>query len=196
MKKSALFSVLFLMLVFVSCQNKQKAPKVKEAKPIVAKIVAVEPLIKELDSVFKIQITAIYTAYNDLKDALVASDSVASAKAAKVVLTALNKGDMSLLKRPAAHNIWMTDKSLLKKQLNKLVKSETLRQQRQVFLDVSKNMIHLVEGFGVNEKVMVQFCPMANDFKGGYWLSLDPKIKNPYFGSKMLTCGSTKRIIK
>lgn len=184
------------MVVFTGCQNKQKASKIKEAKPAVVKIVEVEPLVKELDPVFKTQITAIYTAYNILKDALVASDSIASANAAKAVLTALNKGDMSLLKKAASHSIWMTDKPLLKKQLNKLVKSETLAQQRQVFLDVSKSMIHLVEGFGVNQKVMIQFCPMANDFKGGYWLSTDIKIKNPYYGRKMLTCGSTKRIIK
>jgi len=196
MKKSALFSVLFLMVVFMSCQNKQKAPKVKEAKPVVAKIVAVEPLIKELDSVFKTQITAIYTAYNNLKDTLVASDSTAATSAAKGVLTALNKGDRGLLKRPAAHNIWMTEKPLLKEHLKELIKSTTLSQQRQVFLAVSKSMISLVESFGVNQKVMIQFCPMADGFKGGYWLSLDPKIKNPYFGSKMLTCGSTKRIIK
>ncbi|MFK5891184.1 MAG: DUF3347 domain-containing protein [Flavobacteriaceae bacterium] len=196
MKKSVLYSVSFLMLLFMSCQNKKETPKVKEAKPVVAKIIEVEPLMKDINPVFKTQITAIYTAYNNLKDALVASDSVASITAAKATLMALNKGDMGLLKRAASHSIWMTDKPLLKTQLNKLVKSKTLAQQRQVFLEVSKNMIHLVEGFGVNQKVMVQFCPMANDFKGGFWLSTDAAIKNPYYGSKMLTCGSTKRIIK
>lgn len=196
MKRIILLAVLVALGVFTSCQNKQKAPKVKEAKPVVAKIVEVEPLMKDLNPVFKTQITAIFSAYNNLKEALVASDSVASITAAKATLTALDKGDMGLLKRAASHSIWMTDKPLLKKQLNKLLKSKTLAQQRQVFLEVSKNMIHLVEGFGINQKVMVQFCPMANDFKGGFWLSTDATIKNPYYGSKMLTCGSTKRIIK
>ena len=33
-------------------------------------------------------------------------------------------------------------------------------------------------------------CPMANSDKGGYWLSDDPEIDNPYFGGEMLKCGS------
>jgi len=196
MKRNILLAVLVTLGVFTSCQNKKETPKVKEAKPVAAKIVEVEPLMKDINPAFKAQIITIFTAYNSIKDALVASDSVASVTAAKATLTALDKGDMGLLKRAASHSIWMTDKPLLKKQLNKLVKSKTLAQQRQVFLEVSKNMIHLVEGFGVNQKVMVQFCPMADDFKGGFWLSTDTAIKNPYYGSKMLTCGSTKRIIK
>jgi len=53
----------------------------------------------------------------------------------------------------------------------------------------------LIENFGTSEKVMVQFCPMADDFKGGFWLSKDSAIKNPYFGSRMMTCGSTKKIV-
>jgi membrane fusion protein, copper/silver efflux system len=196
MKKSVLFSVLFLMLLFMSCQNKQEPPKVKEATPKVEAIVEVAPIIEGVDSTFKEQITDIFTAYNGLKNALVASDSVTSITAAKATLTALDKGDMGLLKKPASHKVWMKEKPLLTTQLNKLIKSETLAQQRQIFLDISSSMIHLVEAFGVNQKVMVQFCPMADDFKGGFWLSTDVNIKNPYFGSKMLTCGSTKRIIK
>jgi len=37
---------------------------------------------------------------------------------------------------------------------------------------------------------------MADDNKGGYWLSTEKKIKNPYFGSKMIKCGKVKEIIK
>jgi len=195
MKKSVLYSVLFLLLLFMSCQNKQKAPKVKEAKPVVAKIIEVEPLMKDLNPVFKTQITDIFTAYNGLKDALVASDSVASITAAKAVLTALDKGDMSLLKKSEPHKVWMGQKPILKQNLNKLISEVSLETQRLTFLDISNSMIKLVENFGVNQKVMVQFCPMADDFKGGFWLSTDAAIKNPYFGSKMLTCGSTKKII-
>jgi Cu(I)/Ag(I) efflux system membrane fusion protein len=40
-----------------------------------------------------------------------------------------------------------------------------------------------------------QYCPMAEEGKGAYWLSEQPQIKNPYMGKKMLTCGSTKETI-
>ena len=197
MQKRVLYLMMFLMVILMSCQNKKETtpPKVKKAKSVAAKVVTVQPLMKSLNPDFKVQITDVFTAYNNLKDALVASDSVTVLKATKATIKALDKVDKSLLKRPASQNIWETDKPLLKKQLNKLVTIKSLAQQRQEFLDLSKNMIHLVESFGVNQKVMVQFCPMEDDFKGGYWLSTEAAIKNPYFGSKMLTCGSTKKII-
>ena len=38
--------------------------------------------------------------------------------------------------------------------------------------------------------VYYQYCPMAFNNKGAYWMSQDREIKNPYFGDKMLECGS------
>lgn len=40
-----------------------------------------------------------------------------------------------------------------------------------------------------NAGIYQQFCPMAFNNKGAYWLSNTEEIKNPYFGSKMLECG-------
>jgi len=37
---------------------------------------------------------------------------------------------------------------------------------------------------------------MADDNKGADWLSLEKEIRNPYFGSGMLTCGEVTTIIK
>ena len=42
------------------------------------------------------------------------------------------------------------------------------------------------------EVVYHQFCPMAFNDAGAYWLSGTADIKNPYFGKKMLTCGEVK----
>jgi len=195
MKNILKLSSLVLLLIFTSCQNKTQTPKAKEAKPVTTKVAEIAPKINGVDFAFKLQITAIYNAYNTLKDALVASDAKVSASAVNQFLAALDKGDMSLLKKPASHKVWMAEKPVLKQNLNKMIGDTLLAEQRKAFLELSKSMIVLVENFGVNQKVMVQFCPMANDFKGGYWLSTDAAIKNPYFGSKMLTCGSTKRII-
>jgi hypothetical protein len=38
----------------------------------------------------------------------------------------------------------------------------------------------------IRESVYYQYCPM----KKMYWLSKEETIKNPYYGSKMLTCGN------
>jgi Cu(I)/Ag(I) efflux system membrane fusion protein len=37
--------------------------------------------------------------------------------------------------------------------------------------------------------VYKEYCPMAFDNKGAYWLSESEEIRNPYFGKSMLTCG-------
>ncbi len=39
------------------------------------------------------------------------------------------------------------------------------------------------------QKVYYQYCPMAFNNKGAYWLSNQREILNPYFGNKMLKCG-------
>jgi len=195
MKNILKFVIMGFILTFFNCKNKTTVPKVKDVKLTTDKIKEEKPLINDVDVTFKAEINNVYKAYNQLKDALIASDSVASIAAAKAVITALDKGNMSLLKKNASHKIWMSQKPVLKKNLNKLIGTASLAAQRLAFLDISNSMIKLIENFGINKKVMVQFCPMADDFKGGYWLSTDTKIKNPYFGSKMLTCGSTKRII-
>jgi Cu(I)/Ag(I) efflux system membrane fusion protein len=37
-------------------------------------------------------------------------------------------------------------------------------------------------------------CPMALDNQGADWLQKDPELRNPYFGSMMLRCGSTQNV--
>lgn len=39
----------------------------------------------------------------------------------------------------------------------------------------------------------LDFCPMANNNKGGFWLNIEKEIKNPYFGSSILKCVSVKK---
>ena len=54
-----------------------------------------------------------------------------------------------------------------------------------------------IKMFGLeNTTAYFQYCPMANNDKGAYWLSSKKDILNPYFGDAMLTCGETKETIK
>ncbi|WP_010229981.1 DUF3347 domain-containing protein [Gillisia marina] len=48
----------------------------------------------------------------------------------------------------------------------------------------------------VNKELYVLHCPMANSNKGAFWLSASSEVKNPYYGSAMLTCGEVKDTIK
>ena len=57
-------------------------------------------------------------------------------------------------------------------------------------------MSKTIELFGIGKKVFQQFCPMANSDKGAIWLSSNEIIMNPYFGAKMLKCGTVEKIIE
>jgi Cu(I)/Ag(I) efflux system membrane fusion protein len=58
---------------------------------------------------------------------------------------------------------------------------------------VSDMLYDLIKNTGLKgDTVYHQYCPMAFDDKGAYWLSSQSAIRNPYFGKEMLTCGNTK----
>jgi len=63
-------------------------------------------------------------------------------------------------------------------------------------MSLSKNMYELIKVSKSETPVYYQHCPMANDGKGANWLSKENAIKNPYYGSQMLTCGSIVETIK
>ena len=67
---------------------------------------------------------------------------------------------------------------------------ESCEQQRIPFEKVSTSIYEMAKKAGLkNARVYHQYCPMAFNDKGAYWLSNESDIKNPYFGDKMLECG-------
>jgi Cu(I)/Ag(I) efflux system membrane fusion protein len=102
---------------------------------------------------------------------------------------------MKLLSENDAHMRWMSLAKDIKRSSEAISNTTDIKIQRDHFKDLSSPLIEAVQLFGVNEKVFVEFCPMANNDKGAYWLSKEEKILNPYFGDAMLSCGSVKQVI-
>jgi len=69
-----------------------------------------------------------------------------------------------------------------------------LKSQRIAFSALSDEMAVLVAGNLKSGMIYKDFCPMALG-EGAYWLSSEKEIQNPYFGHKMLKCGSVKEVI-
>jgi Cu(I)/Ag(I) efflux system membrane fusion protein len=44
-------------------------------------------------------------------------------------------------------------------------------------------------------KLIIMYCPMANDNQGADWLQAREPLQNPYFGAMMLKCGEIKETI-
>ncbi len=145
---------------------------------------------------FQNQLAVVFTSYVKLKDALVASDAESAKAEAKETGESLTKVDMKLL-TGAAHNDWMTFVAPMETALNEIESASDIEVQRKAFSNLSDKLYKSVKAFGLGGKeAFYEYCPMAFNDEGGYWLSDQEKIRNPYFGDKMLTCGMVKEKLK
>lgn len=141
------------------------------------------------------QLTAVFDSYFALKDALVKTDGNTASAKAKDLQTAINAVKMEKLTMDV-HTVWMKVLNNLKEDAEHISGTKDISLQRDHFMSLSKNMYELIKIAKPVETVYYQFCPMANDGKGANWLSKESGIKNPYYGSQMLTCGKTVETIK
>ncbi|SHJ04777.1 efflux RND transporter periplasmic adaptor subunit [Algibacter luteus] len=145
---------------------------------------------------FQEQLKVVYNDYIKLKDALVKEDSKNTSDNATSLLNNLSKVDMKLLTDNNAHTHWMSLVKEIQSSATFISKTSDIKEQRDHFKHLSSHLINAVQLFGVKEKVYVEFCPMADNNNGAYWLSKVEKVINPYFGEAMLTCGEVKQVIE
>ncbi len=125
----------------------------------------------------------IFAQYYAIKDALVSGNaSLANTKAIAFVKTVAD--DTAL---PEAN------RAAVVKDAAKIAATKDLKKQREYFSAFSEQMFVLAKSTQLNsEPVYKAYCPMAK----GSWLSSSSAIKNPYYGSAMLTCGKVVETIK
>ena len=73
---------------------------------------------------------------------------------------------------------------------------ELLEGPDENFDTLSKNIYELIKVSKQETPTYYQFCPMANNGKGANWLSKENVVKNPYYGSMMLSCGKVTETIR
>lgn len=113
--------------------------------------------------------------YIPVKDALVSGDGKAASEAIGTFYKAVkNEGDFA-------------QKSELLKASEKLNKAgNNIEAQRAALHDVSTVLWKIVKKADkLKSPVYYQYCPM----KKSNWISTEKDVKNPYYGSAMLTCG-------
>ena len=141
------------------------------------------------------ELSAIYDAYFTLKDALVNTDGAAASNASKELVKSIALVQMNKLENDV-HMVWMQVFKNLEKDAALISKTTAPNKQREAFDTLSENIYLLAKVSEQETPVYLQHCPMANDGKGANWLSREEAIKNPYYGSKMLTCGKVTATIK
>ncbi|HZJ79533.1 MAG TPA: efflux RND transporter periplasmic adaptor subunit [Dysgonamonadaceae bacterium] len=163
--------------------------------PTYESISSVERLT-DINTTFKTQLTKVYNAYLKMNDAFVDSNAKNVASEAKEVIKAIKSVDMALLKGDA-HMEWMDQLEILNKTIGVISQSDDIEKQRHEYIQFNLAFYESVKMFGLhNVTTYFQYCPMANNDKGAYWLSASEGILNPYFGDVMLTCGETKEVVR
>jgi Cu(I)/Ag(I) efflux system membrane fusion protein len=75
-------------------------------------------------------------------------------------------------------------------------KAKNLEQFRSSFVNISENLVKALQNQRYGERELyLQYCPMAEDEKGAYWISENEPIVNPYMGQKMPGCGNVEEIL-
>src|SRR2546423_1687196 len=116
--------------------------------------------------------------YYNIKDALVAGNTSLTSAKAEEYLKTLNSIDYKII---SEGNI-----NALLKDASAISESKDIKKQRDYFANFSNNMATLAKSVKLSAQPIYQaYCPM----KKVNWLSSDKTIKNPYFGTSMLSCG-------
>ncbi|MBB6269748.1 hypothetical protein HDF26_000175 [Pedobacter cryoconitis] len=131
------------------------------------------------------QPASLLSSYYGVKDALVADNpKLAAVKASEFVKT-LNSGVLKTI-APATQKALTED-------ADKIAASNDLKSQRDYFSAFSAHMIAFAKTSKLSDEPVYElYCPM----KKSSWLSSRQAVKNPYYGSAMLTCGKVTETLK
>ena len=131
------------------------------------------------DSTQQNGLTQLLARYYTIKDALVEGNSNKVSSSSGQFIKTLNTIDYRII---SEGNI-----NALLKDATTISESTDIKKQREVFAHLSANMVTLSKGVRLSSQpVYIDYCPM----KKANWLSSGKEIRNPYYGSAMLTCGN------
>lgn len=151
----------------------------------------IKPQVISEEAVNASQLQPVFDNYFAVKDALIKSDSKLTSAKAKDLLTAITAVKMDKLKSNE-HTVWMKVMKKITADAKSISSTADLKKQRETFKSLSKNTYDLIKVSNPEQPIYKQYCPMAD----ADWLSKEKAVKNPYYGSSMLTCGNVVETIK
>lgn len=187
MKKIVLnISILVMITSIISCgKDKKEETKIvpaKEEKTVVSKVNLNKTDTKSEVVFTDENINKIYSQYLMIKKGLVNSNSGTVQEEARKLGDLLGDSDENKQLKATAELISLT---------------KEVGKQRDFFVTLTEEAEKLISNASITSgEVYKQFCPMAFEGKGGYWLSDSKEVRNPYYGDKMLKCGSVNKTIK
>lgn len=187
-----IFLMLIAVTVFVSCKNdEEKKAETQPAAPVEGGI--------QYSEAFNQQVSGTLNAYYQLKDAFVASDTVQVNKSAVVLKLLLDSLKLDEFKQKDSLGFASIGGRTgdVSAEITGMLGEKDLEKKRESFEMISNAFYDMMRAIRPNgQTIYYQYCPMAFNDKGAYWLSNADSIRNPYFGKKMLTCGEVKETLK
>jgi hypothetical protein len=189
MKKGILLVLIIVVAAvaayFLFWNKKEKREEGEKQKPLA---------VGEHNDVFGTSYSNLLTAYTGVKDALVASDTTKASAAARQLSVAADslkvdqiQGDSTGILKETAVNYASTISS----SAQALALEGTIAAKRKEFEMIAEALWNLTRTVKYSsQKLYWQYCPMAFNNRGANWVSTEAEIRNPYFGSEMLECGS------
>lgn len=141
----------------------------------------------------KFSIDPVIKDYLILKNALTADDDKAAADAGKQLFSTLNGADIKAIPGDKLKDYTEIVDNAKENAEHIGANAGKIDHQREHLASLSKDMADLIELLGTTQKLYQDHCPMYNDGKGAVWISETKEIRNPYYGNKMMTCGSVKK---
>lgn len=196
------FALLAGAIALASCGNNNEShdnhttattTETPAAQP--EEINTVKPVFASLDNAVGSHINDIFQHYLHVKTALVNSNAAEAKNGAQAILKVIKDFDKSLL--PADQKA-AYDKRIpaIRAAANNIAGTNELEKQRVHFAALSSQAYELSKSFGAGKTVYHQHCPMAMDDKGAMWLSESKEVRNPYYGEKMMDCGTVEEVIE
>ncbi len=181
------FSVLLLGWILIGCRGVQPGNIAVDTANRPDNIVA-------MDSLTAVHTLHLMDGYFGLKEALTEDRADSAAFWSKIMLRVVDqiKGQESA---EELQDLFTPLQVTLQRLAE--VEDRSCEVQRLFFDTISGYIANIIELVPFPEgQVYQQYCPMAFNDRGAYWLSREENVKNPYFGKKMLECGEVVRRIQ
>ena len=188
MKKGLLLVVLVIVAVaayFLFFNKKERGPEPEKQKPLA---------LEDRSQAFNNSYNKVVVAYTGVKDALIAGDTTKASAAARELAVAADSLKVEEMKADSNLKATALDfASTISSSAIALARETDITAKRKEFkmiADVLWTLTQTVQYDG--QKLYWLHCPMAFNNDGAYWVSTEPIVRNPYFGSQMLECGEVK----
>ena len=203
-----IFNVLMVsgIIAFTACNNGDKSSKENDMPKMGAdsskNVVDTTPIAEithsftNVDPQLATSLKAVVDHYLHIKNALVNNSGSEAASGGKAMADAMNKVDKSLFTADQKKVYDGIEDDLKENAEHIGANAGDVKHQREHFTMMSEDVYDLVKTFGGGQALYHDHCPMANDNKGGMWLSEMKEVKNPYFGGKMNDCVKVMEAIK